>query len=129
MNRETSITIVRAYLAACEARRLDDAERFLAPGAELIFPGGRYRSVDEMVAAARGRYRWARKTAEEWDVDVRGDGTVVVVTTGRLSGENLQGVSFDGVRYIDRFVLADDRIVSQQVWNDLDVSGVLTRTP
>jgi hypothetical protein len=54
---------------------------------------------------------------------------VVVITTGRLSGENLQGVSFDGVRYIDRFVLADDKIVSQQVWNDLDVSGVLTRTP
>ena len=85
MNRETSITIVRAYLAACEARRLDDAERFLAPGAELIFPGGRYRSVAEMVAAARGRYRWARKASEEWDVDMRGDGTVVVVTTGRIA--------------------------------------------
>ncbi|HEU5300303.1 MAG TPA: hypothetical protein VFW08_12485, partial [bacterium] len=67
------------------------------------------------------------KTFEEWDVAVRRDGTAIVISTGTLSGENLHGVRFEGVRYIDRFVLRDGRIVAQQVWNDLDTSGVLDR--
>lgn len=121
------IGIVRRYLESTEERRVDEAEAFLAPGAQLIFPGGRYRSVREMAAASAGRYRWARKTFEEWDVAVRRDGTAIVISTGTLSGENLHGVRFEGVRYIDRFVLRDGRIVAQQVWNDLDSSGVLDR--
>ena len=121
------IAVVRRYLEATEARRLDEADGFLAPGAELIFPGGRYRSVREMVKAAAGRYRWARKTFAEWDVATRRDGTAIVISTGTLSGENLHGVRFEGVRYIDRFVVRDGRILIQQVWNDLEVSGVLTR--
>lgn len=50
---------------------------------------------------------------------------VRVSRRGTLEGENLAGVSFDGVRYIDVFVFEGDRIVEQQVCNDLSVSGVL----
>lgn len=121
------IGIVRQYLELTEARRLDDAEALLAPGAQLIFPGSRYRSVREMAEAAAGRYRWVRKTYDEWDVAVRRDGTAIVISTGTLYGENLHGVRFEGVRYIDRFLVRDGRIVTQQVWNDLDSSGVLDR--
>lgn len=123
-----SITLVQKYLAACEARRLEDAQTFLASTAELTFPGGRYGSVDAMVAAARERYRWVKKVALEWDAVLREDGAVAVVNTGTLYGENLNGVPFEGIRYIDRFIIRDGKIVNQQVWNDLDVSGVLTRT-
>ena len=128
MSSDAPIAIVEQYLSACEARRLEEAGRFLAPGAALIFPDGRYGSVVEMVAAARGRYRWVKKISAEWDVATRDDGTVVVVNTGTLYGENILGVPFEGIRYIDRFVLKDGKIISQQVWNDLDVSGALTRT-
>lgn len=121
------IAIVRRYLEAAEGRRLDEAEALLAPGAELVFPGGRYRSVREIAAAAAGRYRWVRKTYDEWDVAVRRDGTAIVISTGTLAGENLHGVPFDGVRYIDRFTVRDGKILGQQVWNDLDGSGVLDR--
>jgi len=129
MQSTPHVTLVQQYLAACEARRLEEAQAFLAPAAELSFPGGGYRSVEAMVAASRGRYRWAKKIYAEWDVAGREDGTVVVVNTGTLYGENAHGVPFEGIRYIDRFVLKNGKIVSQQVWNDLDVSGVLARTP
>jgi ketosteroid isomerase-like protein len=124
---DDALGVVRRYLRATEERRLEEAEAMLAPEAVLIFPGGRYRSVREMVAAAAGRYRWVRKHEEEWDVAARRDGTAIVITTGTLSGENLNGVSFEGVRYIDRFLVRGGKIVRQQVWNDLDASGVLTR--
>jgi len=60
---------------------------------------------------------------------VRADGTAIVVTTGTLEGENRHGVPFAGIRYIDRFAVRDGLIVSQQVWNDLDSTGVLDRRP
>jgi len=56
------------------------------------------------------------------------DGSVVVVT-GTLCGENLKGVPFQGVRYIDRLVVRDERIVLQQIWNDRVDPGVLEREP
>ncbi len=124
---DAHVTIVRRYLEACEARRLEEAADLLAPGAELIFPGAQYGSVEEMAADARRRYRWVKKLPTGWDVAGREDGTVVVVNTGTLYGENLHGVPFEGVRYIDRFLLRGRKILSQQVWNDLEVSGVLTR--
>jgi hypothetical protein len=34
---------------------------------------------------------------------------------GTLYGENVFGVPFEGIRYIDRFVLKDGKIISQQV--------------
>lgn len=119
--------LVQRYLKATEARRLEDAQGYLAPGAEIVFPGGRYTSLSEMVAAASARYRWVKKVYDEWDVATRRDGTAIVISTGTLYGENLYGVSFEGVRYIDRFVIRGGKIISQHVWNDLDTSGVLNR--
>jgi len=117
--------LVQRYLEACEERRLEEAERYLAPGAILVFPGGRYTSVLEMAAGAARWYRWVKKIYATWDVAVRPDGTAIVVTTGTLYGENLHGVPFEGIRYIDRFVVREGQIIRQDVWNDLEISGVL----
>lgn len=123
------VTLVDSYLACCAERRLDDAARYLAEGAVLVFPGGaRYASLEEMVAGARGRYRSIDKHRDTWDVGRREDGAVVVISTGTLFGVNLAGVPFEGVRYVDRFVLRDGLIAEQHVWNDLAESGVLALT-
>jgi len=37
---------------------------------------------------------------------------------GTLYGEWSDGTPFEGNRYIDRFVVRDGLIVSQDVWND-----------
>ncbi len=53
-----------------------------------------------------------------------GDDTIVYVF-GTLQGESLSGRPFSGIRFIDRFVLRNGKIVDQRVWNDMAESGVL----
>jgi hypothetical protein len=45
-----------------------------------------------------------------------------------LYGENLQGVAFEGIRYVDVFVIKNGLIIEQRVWNDLAETGVLNRS-
>ena len=118
------IDLVREYLDDSGNRRMDEAARFLDDEVLIIFPQGRFNSLDEMVSAMKGRYRSIGKTHDTWDALTNGSETVVV-TTGRLHGINNHGAAFAGIRFCDRFVIRDGRIVEQHVWNDLAESGVL----
>ncbi len=112
-----------------EARDLDTAEQMMADNARIIFPGGRvFTSQREMVESAKGRYRWVKKSFDHIDHFARDDGTEVVYIMGTLYGVNNHGVAFEGIRYIDRFVVRDGKITEQHVWNDLAESGVFART-
>ena len=115
---------IREYLHAASDRRLVDAAAYLADEAVLIFPQGRFNDLEAMAAAMTGRYRTVAKTYDTWDT-MENDGTTVVVTTGTLSGVNTHGVEFAGVRFCDRFVVRNGRILEQHVWNDLAESGAL----
>lgn len=120
----TAEEIIREYLDASSERRMSDAASFLADGAVLAFPQGRFDDLEGMAAAMSGRYRVISKTYGTWDV-MEGDHETVVVTTGTLSGVNTHGVAFADVRFCDRFVVRDGQIWEQHVWNDLAESGVL----
>jgi len=126
-NDASHIEVVTRYLELTARRRLTEAEAFLAKEAVLVFSNGTFSDLAAMVEAAGGRYRRIGKTYETWDVAHHNDGSVVVVNTGTLHGVNHHGASFDGIRYIDRFVLRGGKIVLQQVWNDLVESGALDR--
>jgi len=120
---------IDAYLQLNEDRDLDGASAFLAPDATLHWPGGvTYGGLREMVAAAAGRYRWVRKHRDDYAVGTDSGGRTVVTSRGRLYGENLHGVQFDDVRYVDVFVLDAGRIVEQHVWNDFPLTDALERT-
>lgn len=108
-------------------RRLDDSLTFVADKVEFVFPTGVYHSLPEVFAAGEQRYRWIRKRHETWDVVGKDDGSWVVVSAGTLFGENRQGARFEGVRYVDRITYRGDRIIRQEVWNDLAASGALDR--
>jgi hypothetical protein len=113
------VGLVRAYLAAMEARDLPLAESFLAAGFKMVFPGGaRFTALADLVARSRSRYRFVRKTYERFDVAAAPDGTVVYCF-GTLSGEWPDGTPFAGIRFIDRFTIRDGKLVDQMVWNDL----------
>jgi hypothetical protein len=118
--------IVDRYLQLCEDRDLEAAAEYLSPGVRLQFPGGtEYRSLAEMVADSGGRYRWVRKHRDRFAVGRLGDRTTVT-SIGTLYGSRLDGRPFEGVRYVDVFVLDDDGlIVEQLVWNDLAVAGIV----
>lgn len=110
--------LVRAFLAAMEARDLAKARTFLGEGFAMTFPGGvRMTTLEELVAFAAPRYRFVRKTYEGFEVamGVR----AVVYCFGTLSGEWPDGTAFSGIRFIDRFELESGLLVRQDVWNDL----------
>ncbi len=111
--------LVLDFLAAMEERDLDAARALLGPGFKMVFPGPKNMTgLGELVDWAAGRYRFVRKTHDGIEAFQDGQRTVVYVR-GLLSGEWPDGEAFEGIRYIDRFEIADGLIVRQDVWNDL----------
>jgi hypothetical protein len=126
--REPEIRVVLDYLAHCEAGRLDEARAYLAAGVKHTFPGGRiFADLGDWFGYFRSRIDVVRKRHQQVDVCRTGDpddAAVVVYVRGLLEGRTVEGVSFDDVRFIDRFVVRDGAIVDQQVWNDLASRGI-----
>ena len=127
------IALVSDFLRLMEARDLEAAERYLADHVTITFPGGRrFTNLTEQVTSSAGRFRGVTKTFDRFDVidaSDGADGESVVYVFGTLSGEALDGTGFDGIRYIDRFVIRNGVIVDQKVWNDMAESGVLATGP
>ena len=114
-----SVERAKEFLRTMEARDLDHAKTFLAPGFRMTFPGGvSLNSLEEMVEWFKVRYSKITKTFEGFDVAEDGEDTIIY-STGMLNGEALDGSSISEVRYIDRFVFRDGPLVDQKVWNDL----------
>ena len=111
------VETIRTVILAAMAGDDDAIARHFAPDAELVFVGRRLVSASEIGAFNATRYRRVAKTIEAWDVAF-GETRTVVTSVGTLHGEWLDGTPFEGNRYIDRFVLVDDRIVRMDVWND-----------
>lgn len=123
---QPGVDLVESYLAAMGRGDLAVAGRCLAAGARLVFPGGRtFHDLNSLTEASRSRYRSIDKHRDRYDSMTHEDGSVTVISQGRLFGENVHGVSFDGVRYIDVFLLRHDLIEEQLVFNDLSETGVL----
>lgn len=111
--------VVRDFLAAMEARDLEKARGMLADDFTMVFPGtGAMRKLEELIAWARDRYAHVAKTYERFDIAPGADG-FAVYCFGTLRGEWLDGRAFEGIRFIDRFTVADGKITDQRVWNDM----------
>lgn len=111
--------LVREFLAAMEARDLDRARGFLADSFTMTFPGGaRFTRLEDLVEWGRARYRFVRKTYDTFDEAFDANGAVVYCF-GTLAGEWPDGTPFEGIRFIDRFSIADGKLADQKVWNDL----------
>lgn len=115
--------LIRRFLAALEARDEAAAGALVAPDTVYVFPGGARRaSLAEVLAGSRGRYRHVGKRFERFDV-LEADGATIVYCFGTLHGTFADGRVVDGVRFIDRFEVADGRIRRQDVWNDVGQTG------
>lgn len=111
--------IVKAYLNAMEQRDLDGAQQYLAPNFKMIFPGGAtFSNPQQLVEWAADRYQSISKTIEHFN-ECFNAGESVVYCFGTLQGVWPDGQNFSGIRFIDRFLLTDNLIVEQHVWNDL----------
>jgi len=111
--------LVRAYLAAMEARDPPAARAMLATDFVMIFPGGReMRGLEELIEWAAPRYRFVVKTYDGVEA-FQGETAAVVFARGTLAGEWPDGTPFHGIRFIDRFEISGGLIARQEVWNDI----------
>ena len=112
--------LVRRFLEAMEARDLERAQSMLGDGFVMQFPGApTMHGLEELVAWAKPRYRFVRKTYEGFDV-MQGPGPeTLVYCRGTLGGEWPDGDAFEGIRFIDRFEVTGGKIMRQDVWNDI----------
>ena len=117
--RPEPCALVRDYLAAMEARDLDTAQAMLAPGFVMNFPGAPgMTTLQELIDWSRPRYRFVAKTYDRLEALQSGSVTVVYAL-GTLHGQWPDGAAFEGIRFVDRFELADGLITRQDVWNDI----------
>lgn len=117
--RPDPVAMVRDFLAAMEARDLDRAQGFLAPGFTMHFPAAApMHALEELIAWAKPRYRFVKKTYEGFEAATCGE-AVVVYARGTLSGEWPGGTPFGDIRFIDRFEIEGGKFTRQEVWNDI----------
>ncbi len=110
--------IVESFLEASMVPDPVKAATFIAPELDITFGGGRkYTHPRETAAFNAKRYKWVKKKFERTDV-VPGSGETIVYNTGTLYGEWHDGTTFEGNRYVDRFVVRGGKIVKMDVWND-----------
>ncbi|MBM3390296.1 MAG: nuclear transport factor 2 family protein [Betaproteobacteria bacterium] len=111
--------LVRHFLERMQARDLQAAEQLLAPGFVMTFPGApAMRHFSQLLEWAKTRYSRIGKQFERID-QCWGEDATVVYCSGTLEGVWLDGSTFSGIRFIDRFEVAGGLIVRQDVWNDL----------
>ncbi len=120
----TATELVDQYLQLCEDRQLDEASNFLDPEIFMVFPGNKkFTSLQDMARGAKGRYNWVKKKRTNFTACATGKDTIVT-SRGTLYGEGLDGTPFANIRYIDFFIIRNEKIVEQHVWNDLAELGV-----
>jgi len=118
--RKDPAAVVLAYLAAMEAREIETASAMLDEAFTMEFPGtGTMTRLEELINWARPRYNFVTKTYDGFDAMQGAGEAAIVYCRGTLSGEWPDGTPFEGIRFIDRFEVAADRIIRQDVWNDI----------
>jgi len=111
------------FLTLLAEDRYVEANQLREAGSPMLFPGGVVLTdCQQMPARAATLYRRVEKVFERFDEAATPEGTIVY-NFGTLRGQWLDGTPFEGVRYLDRFVVRDGRIVDQKVWNDLCVAA------
>jgi len=114
-----SLEIVKSFLNAVENRDLIQAKKYLSPSSIMIFPGGKFiKDLDSLAEWSKTRYKFVKKTFSTFD-EIKEGNKSTIYSIGILDGIMNDGKEIKNVRYIDRFVIENAKIVNMQVWNDL----------
>jgi hypothetical protein len=102
-----------------QSRNLDLAKTFLAPDFVMCFPGkAQFKKLEELVQWGKQRYQNVGKVIDSIEQSWQRDSTTVYCF-GTLYGEWPDGKPFEGIRFIDRFKVVNNLLVTQDVWNDI----------
>ena len=116
LSREADI--VRLYLEASMRPDPELAATYVAYDVVITFTGGKvFDHPSGPASINQHRYAWVKKQLSHFDECRTSDG-IVVYSLGTLYGEWPDGEAFEGNRYIDRFLVRNEKIVTMDVWND-----------
>ncbi len=122
--RPDASALVRDFLNRMEQRDMSAAQTLLAPDFQMTFPGApAMQQLGQLVQWSRGRYLSVAKDYERFDECWTGEGAIVYCF-GNLRGTWLDGTTFEGIRFIDRFEVRDGKIYRQDVWNDMALQPI-----
>ena len=117
--------IVKKFLTSMQDQQLDDAQKWLADGAQMIFPNGLcFTDLSDLMAWTKTRYQSVLKTFERIETTFKSQ-DASVYCYGTLQGVSLDGRPFENIRFIDRFAISNGKITQQEVWNDLAQAEVV----
>ena len=110
--------IVRLYLEASMKPDPETAASYVSDTVIITFTGGKvFNHPRGPVSVNQHRYRWVKKKLGWFDECQTVNG-IVVYSIGTLYGEWPDGEAFEGNRYIDRFLIQNEKIATMDVWND-----------
>ena len=116
---ESPVTVVKSFLDAMRRRDFAAMEKLMAPEFKMTVSGSSvFKHPREFAAQSGKRQKSARKTTDRYDEIPTVDGGVVFAM-GSMAGEWLNGTTYSGVRYIDRFEVKHGKIVDMNVWSDM----------
>jgi phenylpyruvate tautomerase PptA (4-oxalocrotonate tautomerase family) len=117
--------IVKKFLTSMQDQQLNDAQKWLADGAQMIFPNGQcFTDLSDLMAWTKTRYQSVLKTFERIETTFKSQ-DASVYCYGTLQGVSLDGRPFENIRFIDRFAISNGKITQQEVWNDLAQAEVV----
>jgi phenylpyruvate tautomerase PptA (4-oxalocrotonate tautomerase family) len=117
--------IVKKFLTSMQDQQLGDAQKWLADGAQMIFPNGQcFTDLSDLMAWTKTRYQSVLKTFERIETTFKSQ-DASVYCYGTLQGVSLDGRPFENIRFIDRFAISNGKITQQEVWNDLAQAEVV----
>ena len=116
--------IVKQFISLMQDRNLEDAQKWLADGAQMSFLDGQcFTNLSDLSNWTKTRYKSVSKTFESIETAFHGK-DASVYCSGELKGIWLDGSTFRNVRFIDRFAISNGQITRHEVWNDLaEVKG------
>jgi hypothetical protein len=117
MNDNAALEIATQFLTAQAARDVEAARPLAAPQFQVVSPGGALTDLEALFERLRTAYVSLEKLAEGQGACIEGDATVVY-THGTMIGERSNGGRFEGVRFLDRLVISDGKVIAQHIWND-----------
>jgi limonene-1,2-epoxide hydrolase len=116
----TSATdVVRSFLEAMGQRDFAAMEKVMAPSFKMTVTGGAvFTHPREFAAQSRAKQKSAKKTTDRYE-EIASGAVTVVYAIGSMAGEWNNGATYAGIRYIDRFEVADGKITDMNVWSDM----------
>ena len=106
-----------------DPERRDSATELFTETATIRRPGACFdgpNAPEAYVSAGDSRYRTIAKDVQRW---IETDDEAVSI--GTLYGVTADGEEFEGVRYVDIATVEDGRISRLEIWNDIEVDGVV----